>query len=63
MKEVLNHSSLAVTEVYARLNLAPVRDALEFNATQMLMLEHGAQVTPQPNPKPRLADGSRAEMD
>jgi hypothetical protein len=31
----LNHSSLAATQIYARLDLNPVREVLENNATLM----------------------------
>ena len=34
--KVLNHSQLATTQIYARLSLDPVREALEQNATNML---------------------------
>ncbi len=36
--KVLNHSQPATTAIYARLNLEPVREALEANATMMLAL-------------------------
>jgi integrase len=34
--KVLNHSDVSTTAIYARLNLNPVRQALERNATKML---------------------------
>ena len=34
--KVLNHSDVSTTAIYARLNLSPVRQALERNATKML---------------------------
>ena len=34
--KVLNHSDVSTTAIYARLNLDPVRQALERNATKML---------------------------
>lgn len=40
----LNHSSMAATQVYARLDLDPVREALEQNAKLMFgPLDHGAK--------------------
>lgn len=39
--KALNHSSVSTTQVYARLDITPLREALERNAT--LMLGGGAQ--------------------
>ncbi len=36
IRQTLNHSSLTVTQVYARLTVQPVRDALERQAQRML---------------------------
>ena len=55
IQKVLNHSSLAVTEVYARLNVAPVRAALEGNARRMLLPENGAPLPPRPDDESRNA--------
>lgn len=44
IQKVLNHSQLATTAIYARMNLAPVREALEDNAGRMLAL--GRQAVP-----------------
>jgi integrase len=42
---VLNHRDVSTTAIYARLNLNPVRQALERNASKML-----AAAAPQPTP-------------
>jgi len=34
--KVLNHSDMSTTAIYARLNLTPVREALERNASKIL---------------------------
>jgi site-specific recombinase XerC len=39
---VLNHSQIATTQIYARLDLDPVRTALNENAKKMLPLGFGA---------------------
>ena len=36
----LNHSNIATTQIYARLALDPVREALEQNATRMLGVQN-----------------------
>lgn len=41
--KALNHSSVSTTQVYARLQLDPVREALEANAAKMLTLVAAAQ--------------------
>ncbi len=46
IQKVLNHSSLAVTQIYARLTVQPVRDALESQAQRML----GKTNVPAPSP-------------
>lgn len=46
IQQVLNHSSLAVTQVYARLSVAPVRRALDEQATRMLGLGPGPASSP-----------------
>jgi integrase len=43
--KVLNHSQASSTAVYARLDLGPVRRALQENAETMLKLEHAAPLT------------------
>jgi integrase len=40
----LNHTNVATTQIYARMNLDPVREALERNAS--LMLDNGNRPTP-----------------
>jgi integrase len=51
IQRTLNHSSLAVTQVYARLTVEPVRRALENQAQRMLNPRPIAQM-PSPLPKP-----------
>lgn len=48
--KALNHSSVSTTQVYARLQLDPVREALEINATKMLgyRKQHGKQKAKTP---------------
>ena len=46
--KVLNHRDVSTTAIYARLNLDPVRQALERNATKMLEAGESSQ-----DPKPR----------
>jgi integrase len=41
--KALNHSQPSTTAIYARLHLAPVREALEVNATKMLAVIDAAQ--------------------
>ncbi len=52
IQSVLNHSSLASTQVYARLSVEPVRRALDEQATRMLGLapSHDRRIEPQPAP-------------
>lgn len=38
--KVLNHSNISTTRIYARLNLDPVREALEQNANKMMLTVH-----------------------
>ena len=45
--KVLNHSSVSTTAVYARLQLEPVRAALEMNASKMLaVIDHAEKLPP-----------------
>ena len=48
--KVLNHRDVSTTAIYARLNLDPVRQALERNATKMLEVP-ASQRTPVVRPK------------
>ena len=47
--KALNHSNTATTQIYARLNLDPVREALERNAS--LMLDRGKMVPGRGGPE------------
>ena len=49
IQKVLNHSSLAVTQVYARLDVTPIRRALEEQSVRMLGSLLPAPATPPPD--------------
>lgn len=53
IQTVLNHSSLAVTQTYARLTLQPVRDALESQAQRMLGKTNVLAASPAQNAEGR----------
>ena len=60
--KVLNHSQLSTTAIYARLNLDPVRKALDLHAEQVLELGttvpetpvNGKKKTPYASPDPKV---------
>jgi hypothetical protein len=54
---VLNHSQPSATAVYARLDLEPVRRALEANAQTMLEVERGAAADIVKNAPDVIAEG------
>ncbi len=50
--KALNHSQASTTQIYARLNLDPVRVALEANATKMLTVSESSPNTEPAHAKP-----------
>ena len=59
--KVLNHRDVSTTAIYARLNLDPVRQALERQATKMLEAA-GTQRTPAVRPKAKVRVSSTRDL-
>jgi site-specific recombinase XerD len=57
--KALNHTNVSTTQVYARLDVEPVRRALEANATKMLNIAARADVSSHTKGVHRLAKKKR----